>query len=212
MKIGILVDGQAEYRSLPALLKKIETPNQLLDPFYVDIQPYASSPQIVTVVQTKLVLLRAKQAQMVIILIDREKRSDCSGAWAEEITQAMNIKYDQMGVGRIQVVIKNSCYENWLLSDPSIFEKMPKRFVVKAKQLSSIRPNQADLIDAQALLKSAAQSESYSKVADAVKITALANPLLMAQNSRSFRKMLREIGNPTYANQSIRPATQESLV
>jgi hypothetical protein len=50
------------------------------------------------------------------------------------------------------------------------------------------------------------KAEDYNKTKDAPGITAKLDPLAMALNSRSFRRLLRCLGHPDYASQSARPA------
>lgn len=206
MKIGVVVDGQGEFRALPSLFPKIGSPHTLLAPLYGDMQPFAPIPQIVGVVKSKLPILRARGAQRVLVLLDRENRNVCPGAWATQLADALNQDCGQLGIDKFIVVVKNSCFENWLVADPEAFTRMPRRFSLSAGALASISPNKADNIDAQRLLKAAAQGGTYSKTTDAVRILAAAEPARMAANSRSFRKLLRELEHPLYLKESIRPA------
>ncbi len=207
MKIGIVVDGQSEFRSLPQLLDRIEGPHTMLKPLYADIQPFAPVQQIVRAVKTRVPILKAKRADMALILLDRESRGVCPGSWAAEIQAAVSRKCTAVGIDSFAVVVKNSCYENWLVSDPLAFERMPKRFNLSFADTNKIQPNKADRVNAQAMLKRAARGSSYSKVDDAVKIMQHADPLRMASNSRSFRRFMRLVGNPHFLDQSRRPSS-----
>lgn len=205
MRIGLIVDGQSEYRSLDLLLKRIEIPNVLVGVLLSNIQPHAPTPQIAKAMVGQIRILAHRQANMVIALIDREERPTCPGQWASEIAQALSRSYASYGI-RFGVVVKDTCYENWLISDTAVFRAMPRRFNMSSADIRRIAPNKADKVDAQAMLKGAAISEAYSKVEDAVRIMALADPLRMAANSRSFRKLLRELQHPKYKDQSLLPA------
>lgn len=208
MKIGFIVDGEAEYRSLPSLLRQIERESQhvLLNPLLAKIQPLAHVPRIVAAVAPAIKILRGKHAQKIIILIDRENREVCPGAWAEEITHALTAKYGHDRKAVFGVVIKDACYENWLVADPSVFTKLPKRFSLSDTAIRKIQPNKADRIDAQKLIKDAARGDAYHKVADARQMMALADILGIAANSRSFRRFLRMLDHPRYKDQSRNPA------
>lgn len=206
MKIGLIVDGQSEVRSLDLVLKRIDIPNEVVDVLYSPIHPYAPTPQIVRAMDGNIRILADKQANMVIALIDREDQPICPGQWASEIAQALSRKCASYGVQRSRVVIKDSCYENWLISDTAVFRGMPRRFKMSEADIRKITPNKADRVDAQAILKRAAINHDYSKVGDAVRIMASADPLRMAANSRSFRKLLRELEHPNYKDQSLLPA------
>ncbi|HEY0735331.1 MAG TPA: DUF4276 family protein [Herpetosiphonaceae bacterium] len=204
MKIGFIVDGEAEYRSLPPLLRQIERESQhvLLNPLLAKLQPLAHVSRIVAAVAPAIKILRGKQAQKVIILIDRENREVCSGAWAAEITNALAAKYGSVAFG---VVIKNSCFENWLVADTRVFTKLPKRFSLSDTAIRKIQPNKADRIDAQKLIKEAARGNAYHKVTDAMRIMAEAEIMSIAANSRSFRRFLRMLDHPRYRDQSRNP-------
>ena len=195
MNIGIIVDGQAEYHSLRKLYDKALSPHTLLKPIYADIQPLAPTSQIVGVIKRKLPILRNMNASKILVLIDRETRDICPGEWATQIRNALDANCTHPGTQDFAVVVKNTCYENWLISDTSIFRKMPKRFSLRAAQLRSVEPDKADRVDAQAILKAAAIRDAYDKVADSICILNLADPTRMAQNSRSFRRFLRELSS-----------------
>jgi hypothetical protein len=205
MRIGLIVDGEAEFRSLPAFGQRVETPYTLVGVLRADIQPYAPTPQIVRAVKGRVPTLANRRADMIFVLIDRENRDVCPGQWASELAQALAAHYSDSGVRTFKVIIKNSCYENWLISDTTVFAQMPQRFQLSASDVNRIRPNKADTVDAQVIIKRSIQGRAYDKVADAIRIMSKANPLEMAANSRSFRKFLREIGHPRYQNQSRLP-------
>jgi hypothetical protein len=208
MKIGFIVDGEAEYRSLPSLLRQIERESQhvLLNPLLAKIQPLAHVPRIVAAAAPAIKILRGKHAQKIIILLDRENREVCPGAWAVEITRALAEKYGDYGGVAFGVVVKDSCYENWLVADTSVFTKLPKRFALSDAAVRKIQPNKADRIDAQKLIKDAARGDAYHKIADARQIMALAHILGIAANSRSFRRFLRMLDHPRYRDQSRNPS------
>lgn len=206
MKIGFVVDGEAEYRALPHLLQRIETKHILLQqPLYADIQPKSPVPKIVSAVRTRLDILRGRDAHKVIVLLDREDQSVCPGVWAQEITATLRQRCPEWPIDSLQVIVKDSCFENWLLADPSVFSNMPHRFALSPKNIASVVPNKADRANAQRILKEAVQGTDYDKKHDAVRILKQANISIMAQNSRSFRRLLRQVGHPPYSQQSLHP-------
>jgi Domain of unknown function (DUF4276) len=198
MRFGLIVDGQAEFRSLPALMGRVDTPHVLIKTLYADMQPLGPVPQIINAMRSRILILAREGADMVIALLDRESRDVCPGHWAEEIISVVADHCRTLGISKFGVVIKNSCYENWLVADTTVFGKMRR-----------IAPNKADSVDAQAILGSAAQKEAYSKVEDAKRIMSLADPMHMAANSRSFRRLLRLVDNPHYLTQSKKPHSRK---
>jgi hypothetical protein len=201
----MIVDGQAEFRSIPRVLQRITSPHTLLNPIYADIQPFAPPAQIIRAVESKLPILRNKHVQMVLVLIDKETRDVCPGLWATQLTTQLNHQCARGGINSLSIIIKNQSYENWLVSDTSVFGRMPRRFKLNAKQLRAITPNKADQVNAYRILSDSAIGSSYDKVSDAIQIMSLADPLRIASNSRSFRRFLRQLKHPSYLKQSVRP-------
>lgn len=204
MRIGFLVDGQAEFRSLPRVFSRITTPHTLLAPLYADIQPFAPAGQVIGAVRSKIPLLLSRRVDRAVVLIDRETRADCPSDLARLIEQGLAPLCARNGMG-VVVVVKDTAFENWLISDPNAINQLAARFALTAAQREHIE-TRCDRIDASAILKRAAQGDSYDKVPDAVRLMARADPQRMAENSRSFRRLLRVIGDPQYVDQSRRPA------
>lgn len=200
MRLGILVDGEAEYRSLPVLLPRIETPYTLVGVFKADIQPKASSGQIAYAVNKRRSVLSLRGADGFLILIDREDRTECAGEWAGAILTDVNA--GSIGPPCAGVVVKDRTFENWLLADAAALQSMPKRFRLPQNVINQVNAGLADSLDAQRRIKEAALKHAYDKVSDAVRILSAADPTEIAQGSRSFRKLLREVGNPEYKAQS----------
>src|SRR5215218_4451722 len=78
MKIGLLVDGRAEFEGLPHLLPRLRSPHQVLLPLVCDIQPFARPAQMALVASKRFPILLAKGAEAIVVLIDKETRQDCT--------------------------------------------------------------------------------------------------------------------------------------
>ena len=78
MKIGLLVDGRAEYQALPHLLERLVTDHPVLHPLYCDIQPHASPSQMALAASKRFPILLDQGADLIVILIDKENRQDCT--------------------------------------------------------------------------------------------------------------------------------------
>ena len=205
MRIGLIVDGQAEFRSLPTLIRRIDTSHVLLDPLFADIQPFAPLAQVVGEVRSKLPILQNRRIDHLIVLLDRESRPDCPGFMAKEIAEGIvRACAARLPETSFSCVVKNSRFENWLISDLEALGRMNGRFMLSAAQRRAISPDRADNIDALAILKAAALDKPYAKVRDAMRIMERAQPRNLARNSRSFRRFLRLVGDPDYAEQSKR--------
>jgi hypothetical protein len=205
MKVGVIVDGQAEYRSLDKMKGKIETSNDILTPLYVDIQPYSKSTLIAKRVKPHIRAFARKGVGRVIILVDLEDWPECASERADQIECAVRPVAEEAGIMYCSVVIKNAIYENWLVSDIDNLLKMGGRFSVSASAQRQIAPNKADQCNALHILKAAAVRKEYSKVKDAIRIMNGLDPYSAAQNSRSFRRFLRVVGCRVYETQSKRP-------
>lgn len=200
MKIGIIVDGDAEMKAFQCLTRRIKIQGvQLLKPIHADMQPKATAGQIAKAAEDKLGLLHARRADRIIVLIDRENRQACPGQWKDEIERAIS----KLGYSQVRVVIKNRKFENWLIADVRVFEKLRARYQVTG---ILIAPDKADDVeDAEKLLNKIAVKVEYRKGRDAAQITALQDYLEVGRNSRSFRRFLRLIGHPHYRDQSKKP-------
>src|SRR5262245_28913133 len=90
MRIGLIVDGEAEYRSIRSVLDRVETPEDFIGVRLADIQPLAATrEQIVRAVRHRMVELAYRRADRVIVLVDLETRQDCPGDWADDLSDAL---------------------------------------------------------------------------------------------------------------------------
>jgi Domain of unknown function (DUF4276) len=203
VKIGLVVDGFAEFYSLPLLRIELEqnSGHQLIGPVKAEIQPTAPLPQIARSCLPSISILGAKGAKKTIVLFDREDRQECPGDLAQAVTEILRSKF-RVGAN---VVVKDSKFENWLIADVEALKHQNKRFRVSRTMESAVVPNKADTIDALRMLKDAAQGREFSKVLDARRICDVATIDEIAANSRSFRRFLRVFGYEDYKGQSRRP-------
>jgi hypothetical protein len=201
MRIGIVVDGVSEFRSLGQLYADLEvlTGNQFLAPLHADIQPHAPVGTIAKQCSASINQLFGRNADRVILLFDRETRSECPGTLA----QAVERKIRREGV---RVVVKDRAFENWVIADLAALRKQPKRFEVSKATARAVQPDKADRVDALALLKRAAIKDAYDKVEDSKRVLTVADASSIGAHSRSFRRFLRCVGCVLYAHQSSNPA------
>jgi Domain of unknown function (DUF4276) len=204
VKIGIVVDGKSEFASLPCLYSRIhrDIEHVLLNPVHADIQPLAPLPVIARACLKPALLLQKRGADHVVVLVDRERRRDCCKSLAQAVAGQL-VKYG-LEVP-VDVVIKDRQFENWLIAAVGALKSQPKRFSVSRTSEATIAPNKADNVSAVRLLKQMALDD-YDKVQDSKRILSSADPLEMARNSRSFRKLLRCVDHPNYREQSRLPS------
>src|SRR6266508_1858740 len=167
MKIGIIVDGVSERYAIPKLYGQLiaATGNEFILPVYAPIQPMAPDGVIARACRDRIGLLKARGANLVIVLLDREARDDCCGALADGIKMAAK----GMVSCNVSVVIKNRTFENWLIADLNALSIQRGRFSVTAGTRRAIVPDKADGVDGYQYVSRSVKG-SYDKVADSRKI------------------------------------------
>lgn len=209
MKVGFIVDGDAEFASLPHLLRRIDSKHEILPGVLkAAVHPLGGPGKIARAVMPRVRILVANRGvRQVVIILDREQQTGCCGVVAKEIAQAVSRMCESEGLRvEVSVVLKDRTYENWLLSDPDALRASTGRFRVSAAFAKKVQPNKADTVDAGKLIKTAVVKGSYDKVEDGVRIMKAADPSGMGANSRSFRRLLRVAGDRAYSRQSKLPA------
>ena len=206
MKTAIIVDGEAEYHSLPLVLRRCS--HQELRPFQLllcKMDPKSSPQRIArTIAKKQDTVIRVKGFRHIIVLVDRE---DLPMKASERARQLKNALTGQLDVVSIDVVVKDKMYENWLIADDTALRKLPVRFARIDSIAGELSKPNVDVIDnASDLLKRAVEpNRSYRKIDDAKMICKIVDPLRAAKHSRSLRRLLRVLGVPQYINQSCRP-------
>lgn len=203
MRIGVVVDGDSEYRSFANVCEKIrpDCGHAFLRPVKATVDPMAPAPAIARMVKDRVLAAEARGASLVVVLLDRETRDECPG----ELATAIRENIENYATARICVVIKNRKFENWLVADIRSLAAMRARFNITAGRRRLVEGDRADSIDGHGLLRQAAKGDAYDKVLDSRRILERADPVAIAANSRSFRKFLRCVGHPKYVAQSRLP-------
>lgn len=197
MKIGVLVDGDAEFYGLPHLLSRLGSPHQVLKPLRCDIQPFASPAQMALAASKRFSILLAKGAESIVVLIDKETRPDCTVELVQAVEREARARLrDLSSTMDLQVVFKVSMFENWLAADPTALSGLPGLFEHVERIERQVSSGRADSVDALDLLKACSKQRSYDKVSGAVAICKGLDPVRAAGNSRSFRKLLKALGCP----------------
>lgn len=205
MRVGFVVDGRSEFDSLPKLYAAIEavTGNQFLQPVLAEISPTAPMGILGRVILEKGTGLEARGVDLIIVLVDREQQDECPGSLASRIRD--HLRDQRPWRCRMEVVIKDRTYENWLVADPDALMAQPARFRISETVRRSIVPDKADNVDALAILRACAVGTGYNKRRDSSRIMERSDLNTMAGNSRSFRRFLRCVGHPNFRNQSRTP-------
>ena len=200
-KIGILVEGMEEQISLRHIVEKLNIADtQILKPVYANMQPKGPIGQIVKSVGTKISLLN--KADLILVLIDKEDSNDCLITRAEELKSA----FHQKGHKKVEVVIKNRQFENWLIADPDAIGQL-SHFNITTAFRKKVENDKADnIIDPVGLLTSLKKGDkTFHKTIDGTAIAKKLNVENAARNSRSLRRFLRLLGHEAYFLQSKKP-------
>ena len=209
MRIGFLVDGQSEYQGLPQLLNNCVSPHDLIKGVLLaHVHPEGPAPTVANQLMKKVPVLRTKNINRLIVLLDHETSQKCPGDRAEEIESNLNRRILSAGLGfDAKVVMKFRCLENWLLADVETLKSFGDTFDVSNAPVNLITPNKVDNIpNPIQLIKRCCRSvHSYDKISHSKLILSKANPEKIAENSRSFRRFLHLIDHPLYSTQSRIP-------
>lgn len=201
MKVGIVSEGQSEVGALPCLYPRLQPScpgMQILRPLFVGFAPTAPPGAIARACLSRVEQLRSKGVDCVIVLTDREQRPECPGSFASSIEEALRV----LTPVAVHVVVKNRCFENWLVADVDALRQQPARFEVSSAVIDAVQPDKADNVDGLKLLKQVTKGKAYSKVEDSRRICQKADPMRIAKQSRSFRRFLRCLGHQAFQDQS----------
>lgn len=210
MRVGILVDGEGEFHGLPHFLPRLGSPHIILNPLLSPIQPFARPAQIALVASKRFPILLSKQVDLIVLLIDKETRTDCTGELAAEIEREARARLATLTTDvDLQVVLKVMKLENWLVADPPALRELPGLFENVDRIEKQVAPGRADAVDAYALLKSCVRKRAaYEKKAGAIEICKKIDPDRAGLNSRSFRKLRKTLGCPEPAAAPTRRPTR----
>lgn len=205
MNTYILVEGEEEVNAMNEIVKNAGFK------FKVDIlkvHPKENPKKIVIYAKKKIEIILQNNFKKIVILLDLEDR-ECAVEEARKLEKAfieMSImkeiykKYNFHPEENLKVVIKVRKFENWLIADSKSLSNLKGFTITRSfENKAKYADNQED---AESLLKSIG---TYRKGKEDLAIAKKADPLKIAQHSRSFRRFLRELGHLSYLNQSKKP-------
>ena len=212
MKVAIITEDAGQFRAFPRLYGQLNAAaqeSQLLRPLKVSVSPEAPVEAIANACAPKIVIARQLNARVIVLLLDRERRAECSGLLAVRLTDGIRRRIDLSGLA-LHVVMKDRTFENWLIADVNALEAQPARFNVTPAIRQAVSSHNADGRDALALLKAAAIRRAYDKVEDADRICARQDIMRVGAGSRSFRHLLHVLGVAPYRDQCRSPSRSTS--
>ena len=203
MRLGLVVDGESEFKALPRLYPSLHEAleSQLLSPILTKMMPTAPVPVIARACNHAVTQLEGRRADRIIVLLDHEGQGRCPPGLARQLQVSLAGTTN----ASVWVVIKDSMFENWLVADCDALASQPARFRMTAARRRRVEENKADTIDALSLIKEMCIRSPYHKVQDSARILQRADPAAIARHSRSFRRFLRALEHPLYQAQSRRP-------
>jgi hypothetical protein len=206
VKVGVVVEGQSEFTALPHLREQIccETAASSLRILHACYDPHGRPERVVKGCRSAVKQLAGRKFDLAVVLIDRERQTKGSA----EIARVLEAAFLSADLGiPVSVVVKDRCFENWLVADLGALRRLNARFEVSTAMAKAIEPDRADRVDAAVLLKRAARGDAYGKVDDARRILEKATIARIAGHSRSFRCFLARLGHPELQDGSCSPVT-----
>jgi hypothetical protein len=164
-RIGLVVEGETEYRALPLLLQHLglstTSPSifhgQSVNASVQDLVKY----RLLTHARTQL----AKKASQVIVVLDRETRPESADvfgkALAKELRRQLRGCESEHAARRVFVAVADRRFENWLLADPEGVSK--SKLLGKKANLVGRVACHADDRDALEVLREAIARGWYNK-------------------------------------------------
>ena len=192
--IALVVEGEAEYGALPILVRNAG--GRAVNPIIFRGQFVSAIDRLaVERIAPRVRLAMHKNVAKVVVVLDREQRSECApevaSIVAEAVRQSLRDKYSYDGTPPVVVVCADLSMENWLLADA---EGLAACRLLSRQPSVGSRTN-VDGRDALRALKNACRpGRSYQKRRDApilaerVRVTDAS----VRQRSRSLRKFLKE--------------------
>jgi hypothetical protein len=204
VKVGIVVDGSAESQALRLCFDRNRLPGiTLLAPLYAEMQPRSTPQQMARAASQRLRQLEARDVDRIVVLVDREVSCTCPVTFSADLEDA----FSAFGHQGVKVVIKDYMYENWLISDVAALRSLNGVFDVTKGFVRRVSPNKADHVQAPIgeLNRIIKGNSQYHKNNTAKKIAEKQTFSGIAANSRSFRRFLRVVSHPSFADQSKSP-------
>jgi hypothetical protein len=188
--VGIVTEGRGEVVALPLLYSQLEKVGsvRLINPIFADVDPLAPIALLCKGLSPRIKQAGSRGADRVIVLLDSEKNNICPGERAAEICRCLSGMVEE----EVAIVLKHTCFENWLVADMSPFFAQPALFPEVARM--KISAGSADVANGKRVIQSALGSRRfYSKMDHPCKILKGANVEAMRRQSRSFDKFVRTL-------------------
>jgi hypothetical protein len=207
LRVGIIVEGDGEFGGLPKLWPRVQGSHRIVRTLKSNFAPDGPTGHIAMEAAKTARILVTERVDRIVLLLDMEARAGCPGLLAEELAAEVQKRLgDSCPIAGVGVVVKMRAFENWLVADPQAIRALPGLFDKASAATGRVSPDKADRVDAIKLLKNCMRAgRTYHKRRCAEEICSRLDPLRAASNSRSFRKLLRELGVPKYRNQSRTP-------
>lgn len=202
VKVGIIVDGEAELRTIKQLIALWEgRPSVEVLMAHTDPQgpPEKQAIQISKVIKQ----LRVKDCTRFLVLFDLETVNTCPGAKAQVLERVLAKAHGLKATsGVFRVSYKVTSYENWLIADYAGVERL--NWIQFSKKVQGkIEGGSDNLRCAYDVLDTACLNGhryTSNKPGHSEEIIGNIDLRVVAQRSKSFRRFLRLLGHPDYQN------------
>jgi hypothetical protein len=154
-------------------------------------------------------ILLDRGAEFIVVLFDKETRQDCTVELVRAVEREARIRLQELSsTVKLQVVLKVTMFENWLIADPEALRELKGLFENVDRIEKRVVTGRADAVDALNLLKACSRQRIYDKPEGSIAICKRLNTTRAAENSRSFRKFLKALGVPQKESQPRRPSSR----
>ncbi|NQX33589.1 DUF4276 family protein [Herbiconiux sp. VKM Ac-2851] len=205
MRVAIVTEGRSEVGSIPKIIPQLRTRtgNVVLAPIYAPIPPEASVAVMVRACVKAVRIVQSKNADLVVIVLDREGRQTRPGQLAGDIEAGIR---QEISSPSVRVVLKDQMFENWLVADLKALSSQRARFEVTPAMERLVQPDKADHTKAINILNRAVKDGQYEKTTDSKRILEKFDVGRAALHSRSFRHFLHVLGDSEFQHQCRQPA------
>lgn len=190
--LGLVVEGESEYYGLPHFLQRLGIRHTVPAVF----RGQSGTMGAEGVARRAIPYIKAqlnKQVRKVLVVIDREDRSECSG----QLAAGVNFQISRMLTAErieasIVVVCANTKFENWLIADPQGLAG--HKLVLPS--LRQRKPLNVDGKDGEAELRRCfVKGKHYTKGTLTGQLAALVRleDKRVQARSRSLRKLIKEV-------------------
>jgi hypothetical protein len=203
-KMLIITEGDSEDMTLRDFIKKWSDYSRInndVDVRYIVFDPYSGDDKAIQSLASfrnkifKNGYASARYCKIILLLDYEQREMNIMEGLKDKLCSLLSQVFPET---ECKVVFKMRTFENWLISDPDIILQMNRFSRLSEAHKRAISTNSgADRQDGLNILKQASHG-NYHKTSDSVDIMNRIRAIELEKNSRSFRKLLAELGAARY--------------